>query len=71
MPLLMSDLLTVEEAADYIGVTDKAVYLAIKTDRIHPVKLLGRLGISLDEAKKYKKARKHTNGNGNSKRKAS
>lgn len=64
----MSDLLTVKEAAEYIGVTNKAIYLAIETDRIHPVRLLGKLGISLDEAKKYKKARKQTNGNG--KRKA-
>jgi excisionase family DNA binding protein len=64
----MSDLLTVKEAADYIGITDKAIYLAIEMERIHPVRLLGKLGIPLDEAKKYKKARKPTNGNG--KRKA-
>jgi excisionase family DNA binding protein len=68
MPLLMSDLLTVKEAAEYIGVTNKAIYLAIEMERIHPVRLLGKLGISLDEAKKYKKARKlPTNGNGKKK----
>ena len=64
----MSDLLTVAEAADFIGVTDKAVYLAIEEKRINPVRLLGKLGIPKDEAKRYKKDREQSNGN--SKRKA-
>ena len=63
----MSDLLTVAEAADFIGVTDKAIYLAIEEQRIRPVKLLGKLGITLDEAKAFKKARKQVNGNGKKK----
>jgi len=64
----MSDLLTIAEAADFIGVSDKALYLAIEKDRIKPIRLLGKLGIDLDEAKRYKKERNKSNGNG--KRKA-
>lgn len=59
----MPDLLTVKEAATFIGVSPKAVYLAIEEERITPVKLLGKLGITSDEAKRFKKQRK-PNGNG-------
>lgn len=63
----MPDLFTIKEAADFIGVSPKAVYLAIEEERITPVKLLGKLGITSDEAKRFKKQRvngKKSNGNG-------
>lgn len=55
----MSELLTVKQAADYIGVTDKALYFAIEAGRIQPVVLLGKFGINLTEAKRYKKSKRY------------
>jgi hypothetical protein len=63
----MSDPMTIKEAATFIGITPKAVYLAIEEERITPVKLLGKLGVSSDEAKRFKRQRngyKKSNGNG-------
>ena len=62
----MSDLLTVAEAAKFIGVTDKAVYLAIEKRRIVPIRLLGKLGIPKEEAERYKEKREAGEGNGGS-----
>lgn len=66
----MSDLLTVYEAAEFIGVTPKALYLAIEEHRIASVKLLGKFGISKEEAKRFKKSREASPTNGNGKVKA-
>lgn len=63
----MPDLLTVKQAADFIGITPKAVYLAIDEERIHAVTILGKFGIYKDDALRFKKQRTQpTNGNGNS-----
>lgn len=53
----MSDLLTVSEAAEFIGVTDKAVYLAIEKKRINSITILNRKAIPKEEAKRFKKER--------------
>lgn len=67
MKLIMADLLTVYEAAEFIGITPKAVYLAIAKERIRPIEILNKMGITKTEAERFKKQRKQTS---NGKKKA-
>ena len=51
----MGDFLTVPQFARKIGVTDAAVYTAIKDNRVQYTKILGRLGIPKTELRRFKK----------------
>jgi excisionase family DNA binding protein len=67
---MSTELLTIKQAADYLGLNRQTLYLRIWKGELEPVRLLGKMGIPLAvlEAEKARrerrKARKKSNGNG-------
>lgn len=51
------ELLTVQEVARRLKITEQAVYQAIWEDRLAKVTILGRIGITKDEFERFRKER--------------
>lgn len=61
----MSEILTIKEAADYVGLSRQSIYLKIWAGEITPVRLLGKLGIPkavLEKSNKLGSKVKKSNG---------
>lgn len=55
-------LLTVKEAAERLGCSQAAVYMAVKQERIPHVKMLGRIGLREEDVEKYSETLGRANG---------
>lgn len=55
-------LLTVKEAAERLGCSEAAVYMAVKQERIPHVKVLGRIGLQEEDVVEYSKTLGQANG---------
>lgn len=66
---MATELLTVGQAAKFLGLSRQAIYLKIWSKEIRPVTLLGRMGIPLavleQEKKQRLKAKRAKKSNGN------
>jgi rRNA processing protein Gar1 len=64
MSMNLSDVVTVGHAANALGLTPAAIYLAIKEERVESITVLGRIVIPRDEFNRLKRQKtKRKNGN--------
>lgn len=64
---MATELLTVGQAAKFLGLSRQAIYLKIWNEEIRPVTLLGRMGIPLavlEQEKKLRKSKRAKKSNG-------